>query len=197
MGRWHRALVHERRVGVLVELLVQEIPNRAHVLDIGCGDGTIGYLLAERRPDISIEGAEVEARPGCRIPCHTFDGEKLPFDDLSFDVCLFVDVLHHTRDVSILLSEAARVSRSFVVLKDHLSENGLDHATLQFMDWVGNRPHGVHLPYNYQSRKEWMRHFMENGLAMSTWTTEVPLYPFPFSLVAGRQLHFVARLRKL
>jgi uncharacterized protein YjbI with pentapeptide repeats len=108
---------------------------------------------------------------------------------------MLVDVLHHTSDVSMLLREAARVSRTNVLLKDHLSENALDHATLRFMDWVGNRPHGVTLTYNYQSRAQWNAHFAACGLKIAAFTTELNLYPAPFSAVVGRNLHFVALLK--
>ena len=107
-----------------------------------------------------------------------------------------MDVLHHTQDPAILLREAVRVSRSFVLLKDHLDENIFDDITLRFMDWVGNRPHGVVLTYNYQSRSQWANCFSKCGLVETTWTTRVPLYPPPFSFVAGRRLHFVALLGK-
>jgi SAM-dependent methyltransferase len=177
-------------------MLAARIPQRASVLDIGCGDGTIGSLIAHLRPDISIQGVEVLVRPKCKIECRAFDGASLPFPDASFDVCLFVDVLHHTQDPALLLREAARASRSFVLLKDHLDENFFDDATLRFMDWVGNRPQGVVLTYNYQSRGEWQEHFLRCGLAEASWTTQVPLYPTPFSLLAGRGLHFVSLLRK-
>ena len=196
MGSWHRAFVFERRTRVLAELLAAQIPQGASVLDIGCGDGAIGSLVVQLRPDISIQGVEFLVRPECKIECRAFDGSSLPFADASFDVCLFVDVLHHTEDPAILLHEAARVSRSFVLLKDHLDENFLDDVTLRFMDWASNRPHGVVLTYNYQSRREWAEHFSRCGLAEETWTTRVPLYPFPVSLVAGRGLHFVSLLRK-
>jgi SAM-dependent methyltransferase len=196
IGRWHHAFVFERRTRVLAEMLAGQIAQRASVLDIGCGDGTIASLIKKLRPDVAVQGVEFLVRPGCKIECRAFDGLSLPFPDASFDVCLFVDVLHHTQDPSILLREAARVSRSFVLLKDHLDENFIDDATLRFMDWVGNRPHGVVLTYNYQSRKQWAQHFSNCGLAEVSWTTEVPLYPTPFSLVAGRGLHFVSLLRK-
>ncbi len=182
---------------MLAELLAAQIPQGASVLDIGCGDGTIGSLIAHLRPDVSIQGVEFLVRPGCKIECHAFDGSKLPFPDASFDVCLFVDVLHHTQDPTILLREAARVSRSFVLLKDHLDENFLDDATLRFMDWVGNRPYGVVLTYNYQSRKQWAEHFSGCGLTEASWNTRVPLYPAPFSLLVGRGLHFVSLLKKV
>ena len=64
------------------------------------------------------------------------------------------------------------------------------------MDWVGNRPHGVVLTYNYQSRNEWADHFSKCGLKEVNWTTQVPLYPPPFSLLVGRGLHFVSLLKK-
>src|SRR5216684_4118626 len=196
MGSWHRAFVFQRRTRVLAEILASQIPQRASVLDIGCGDGTISSLIAERRPDISIQGVEYLVRPECKIECRAFDGSSLPFQDGSFDVCLFVDVLHHTQDPSVLLREAARVSRSFVLIKDHLDENAFDHLTLRFMDWVGNRPYGVVLTYNYQGRREWSEHFLKCGLAEATWTTEVALYPPPVSFLVGRGLHFVSLLRK-
>jgi ubiquinone/menaquinone biosynthesis C-methylase UbiE len=192
----HQAFVHQRRVRVLAAALAAQIPPSASVLDIGCGDGTISGLIAESRPDISIKGVEVLVRPGCRIECFPFDGSTLPFPDASFDVCMLVDVLHHTRDVRVLLREAARVSRNGVLLKDHLSENVFDHATLRFMDWVGNRPHGVTLTYNYQNRAQWNAHFAACGLKVATFTTELGLYPAPFSALVGRNLHFVALLQK-
>ena len=197
MGTWHRAFVFERRTRVLAEMLAAQIHGRASVLDIGCGDGTIGSLIAQLRPDISIQGVEFLVRPECKIECRGFDGTSLPFPNDSFDVCLFVDVLHHTQDPAILLREAVRVSRSFVLLKDHLDENILDDVTLRFMDWVGNRPHGVVLTYNYQSRTQWVDLFSRCGLGETTWTTRVPLYPPSVSFVAGRGLHFVALLRKI
>jgi ubiquinone/menaquinone biosynthesis C-methylase UbiE len=195
--RWHDTFVHERRTRVLAEMLAAQIPKGAAVLDIGCGDGTIASRIRHRRPDVSVEGVELQVRPGCKIACRAFDGSKLPFPDASFDACLFVDVLHHTEDPAILLREAARVSRSLVHLKDHLDENLVDDATLRYKDWVGNRPYRVALTYNYQSAKQWAEHFSRCGLAEATWTTEVPLYPWPFSVLAGRRLHFVSLLRKM
>jgi SAM-dependent methyltransferase len=194
--RWHGAFVHQRRIRVLAEALAEHLPQRATVLDIGCGDGTISALIAQLRPDVAIQGVEVMLRPSCKIACSGFDGSTLPFGDASFDLCMFVDVLHHTDDVAVLLREAARVARSFVVLKDHVDENFFDHATLRFMDWVGNRPQGVRLTYNYQSRCQWSANFSKCGLREASWTTEIPLYPALFGIVFGRKLHFVSLLKK-
>jgi SAM-dependent methyltransferase len=196
IGRWHHAFVFQRRTRVLAELLAAQVPRRASVLDVGCGDGTIASLMMQLRADISIEGVEFMLRPSCKIECHSFDGARLPYPDASFDVCLFVDVLHHMQDPMTLLREAVRVTRDFVLLKDHLDENILDDITLRFMDWVGNRPHGVLLMYNYLGRKQWAEYFSMCGLKEESWNRNVPLYLWPFSLVFGRELHFVALLRK-
>jgi ubiquinone/menaquinone biosynthesis C-methylase UbiE len=192
----HGAVVFRRRARVLAELMAARIPRRASLLDVGCGDGTIGNLIAQIRPDVSVRGVELMVRSGCKIQCEPFDGSTLPFADGSFDVCILADVLHHTTDVSTLLCEAARVSRSRVLIKDHLNENTLDDVTLRFMDWVGNRPHGVSNTYNYQSRVQWAGHFAKCGLVETDWTTQVPLYPWPVSLLLGRRLHFMAALSK-
>lgn len=196
ISRLHHAFVFQRRMRALAELLAAQIPKGASVLDVGCGDGSIAGRIAELRPDISIQGVEFLVRPECKIECCSFDGLTLPYPDGSFDLCVFVDVLHHTQDPAILLREAVRVTRDFVLLKDHLDENFLDDITLRFMDWVGNRPHGVVLTYNYQSRKQWAAYFSACGLKEENWIGDVPLYPWPFSLVAGRGLHFISLLKK-
>jgi len=82
------------------------------------------------------------------------------------------------------------------LIKDHLSESRFDFKTLQFMDWVGNRPHGVALPYNYKSRAEWDRYFLRASLTVQNWCDRIPIYPFPFSALFGRGLHFIAMLEK-
>jgi hypothetical protein len=97
----------------------------------------------------------------------------------------------------VLLREATRVARKNVLLKDHLSENSFDHATLRLMDWVGNRPHGVVLPYNYQSRSQWHTHFASTNLVPQSFLTHLPLYPAPTNLIFGRNLHFLALLDKI
>lgn len=192
----HNRWVHYGRARVLAGLLADLIPPSAKVLDVGCGDGVIAHLVKQIKPAVSIRGVEVMPRPHCLIECASYDGKKLPMDDSSVDVCMFVDVLHHTLDPEGLLREAGRVTKTHVLIKDHLCENVVDKMVLRFMDWVGNRPHGVYLPYNYQSRNQWDQQFSSFGLSIAAWNHNLPLYPFPFDRVFGRKLHFIAWLTK-
>jgi SAM-dependent methyltransferase len=193
---FHHRWIFQRRVAVLSTLLAEMIPPAASVLDVGCGDGSIGKLIAQKQPGVAVHGLEVMARPVCELEYSLFDGTRIPYPDASFDVCLFVDVLHHSDDPAQLLGEAVRVSRRYVVIKDHLCENAVDAATLRFMDWVGNRPHGVRLTYNYKSRREWDALFAAAGLGIRAWKDSVPLQAFPISTVFSRKLHFIALLAK-
>lgn len=196
MKQVHERWVFRRRARVLSTLLADLIPAGAVLLDVGCGNGMIANLVRQIKPTVSVQGLEVMPRPSCLIECAGFDGVTLPMPDDSVDVCMFVDVLHHTLNIEDLLGEARRVSRRFVLIKDHLCENRLDKAVLAFMDWVGNRAHGVRLPYNYQSKAEWYQLFLPCNLRIASWNERLPLYPPPFSAVFGRGLHFVGQFEK-
>jgi len=165
------------------------------VLDVGCGDGRLARLIADKRPDISTHGIDVRLRSDAAISVEAFDGKTIPYGEGSFDVVMFVDVLHHTNDPMILLHEAVRVARQAILVKDHLLEGAFAYSTLRFMDWVGNARHGVALPYNYWTSAQWERAFDNLGLVIQYWGSNLKLYPFPFDLVFERSLHFIALLR--
>ncbi len=192
----HNDYVFKRRVNVLLEILSALIPNGSSVLDIGCGNGHIDSLIMQNKPGVTIQGLEVLERPKCLIDCKVFDGIQIPLKDLSVDICMFIDVLHHTHNIKKLLEEAYRVSRRYILIKDHICKNLIDHIILKFMDWIGNRPHGVNLVYNYKSKQQWDNYFSDLELLKISWNEEVNLYPFPANLLFGQGLHFITLLEK-
>jgi SAM-dependent methyltransferase len=191
----HRGYVHGRRVRVLLSHLAPLLPPHGTVLDVGAGDGHVARALMDARPDVQIEGIDPLVRPDTQIPVREFDGTTIPYPDGSYDAVLFIDVLHHATDQIALLREARRVARQAVIIKDHLCDGFLARPTLRFMDAVGNRRHGVALPYSYWSSGEWQRAFAAVGLKPEVEIRQLGLYPFPASLLFDRGLHFVARLR--
>ena len=192
--RVHRGYVQGRRVRVLAEHIAELLPPRARVLDVGCGDGTLTAALALRRPDLSLHGIDVHVREVSLVPVRLFDGKQIPFDEGAFDALLFVDSLHHAEDPLLLLTEAVRVSRQAVVIKDHTLDGFMAGPTLRLMDRVGNARHGVPLPFNYWTEARWRESFAQLGLHIEVWRAKLGLYPPPAGWLFDRSLHFLARL---
>jgi ubiquinone/menaquinone biosynthesis C-methylase UbiE len=120
----------------------------------------------------------------------------LPFDDNSFDAIIIVDVLHHCTDPVSVLKECARVSKRWLIIKDHVSDSVLDSKILAFMDWFGNRAHGVVLPYNYLSTSDWCFILNETGLKLVRDVKRLNLYSYPFDIIFGGSLHCLYLLEK-
>ena len=196
IGVLHEKLVFNRRVEILAGWFARLAPRSARVLDVGCGDGLISAVLQSRRPDLIVTGIDVLPRSHTHVPVDMFDGSTIPFDDQSFDLVLFSDVLHHTADPAILLREARRVSRESVLIKDHNRNGLLAGARLRLMDWVGNARFGVALPYNYWSERQWHDAWREIGLKPEQTVTRIGLYPKPFDWVFGAKLHFITLLKR-
>lgn len=88
-------------------------------LDIGCADGYYALGLAERGA-ASVVGVEVDSALVTRaaslphppsVSYRLGAGERLPFDDGTFDGVLLNEVLEHAKDDAGTLSEVARVLR--------------------------------------------------------------------------------------
>lgn len=190
----HQSTIFPRRLKVLSQLICEQMPENATILDVGCGSGELAQTIMGNRPDLKISGLEVQVRPQTLIPVVTYDGEHLPFEDKSFDVVMFIDVLHHTNCALNLLAEAARVARRLIIIKDHLCEGAWDQQILRFMDRVGNDRFDVPSPGNYWSREQWLRSFQELMLKPQIFKDSIQLYPRPLDLVFGGKLHLFAAL---
>ena len=191
----HAGFIQKYRVRRLSHHLARSIPHGASVLDVGSGSGELTFALARKRPDLSLHGIDVLIRARSHVPTIPFDGSRLPFSDKSIDAVLLIDVLHHTEDPMILLREARRVAKRFVIVKDHLVGSRFDEPLLRFMDRVGNARYGVALPGNYWTPKQWSAAF-ENLDQVGPWQTSLGLYPWPFGHIFDRSLHFLTFLQE-
>jgi len=117
--RSHRWRTAENSAGYLLA----HLPPDAHVLDVGCGPGTITVDLAARVPAGQVTGidaapdvlaiarqeAERRGRPNVRF--ETGDAYHLAFADGTFDVVHAHQVLQHLSDPAGALAEMRRVCR--------------------------------------------------------------------------------------
>jgi SAM-dependent methyltransferase len=194
LAKIHGRFVLNRRMIVLAAHIASMLQETASVLDVGCGNGVISSLVMKSRHGISIQGIDVLKRPTCAIPMQVFDGTTIPLADDSVDSVMFVDVLHHTIDPGRLLAEAARVARRWIIIKDHLGNNRFSKGVLAFMDWVGNSPHGVNIPYNYLSSADWDRCWAALDSSPDIYLTNLGLYPGFARPLFENGLHFMCRI---
>jgi ubiquinone/menaquinone biosynthesis C-methylase UbiE len=190
--RW----ISQYRVDQLVRLFGErlrrfEVPQ---VLDVGCGHARITARLKEMFPAASFRGVDVVVRPGSSIEVIGYDGTTLPFPDKSMDVVLLIDVLHHADHPAELLKECGRVSRSLVLVKDHLCESSYDWLRLAWMDWFGNRPFNIPMTYEYLSRRQWQSAFDHAGLVCDRLDDRIRTCPPPTDLILDRGVQMFAEL---
>jgi len=197
LERVHEAYVYGTRIQRLSEHLSKLIPPSCSLLDVGCGDGQLARSLQRKRPDLRIEGVEIQLRKQTWIPVTQFDGKSLPYGELCFDGVMLIDVLHHTPEPRRLLQEALRVSRRWLILKDHILRGPWAGARLRFMDYVANARHAVALPYNYLSSEEWNELRRALDLQIAAEVKQLGLYPWPLDYVFGAKLQFLALLERV
>jgi len=185
----HERIIHPARVRNLTHGLGDLLASGASLLDVGCGDGSMAALLRDRYGLSRVEGVDVLVRDRVDIPVASFDGRNLPWADRSWDYVMAVDVLHHADDQQALLTDMLRVARRAVLLKDHLCENTFDRWMLLKMDGVGNDRHGVSIPGRYLSHDQWRALIDGAGGKVVTFSDQVPIYPWPLSMIFGRGLH--------
>ncbi len=192
----HNIFIFQRRIKVLsTEILTFINPSIKTILDVGCGDGAIAKLIKNKNKEIKIDGIDVMERPSSSISIELYDGENIPYNNNSFDCTILIDVLHHVKNIKQLLTEAKRVSKKFILIKDHQYKSNFDLNVLKFMDYVGNKPHNVIIEYNFLNEAEWNYMFNDLGLKVIKKKTKLPLYPFPFNILFGRKLHFICLLQ--
>jgi SAM-dependent methyltransferase len=195
LGRFHAAFVHGRRSRRIAEVVAAALEplGRGTLLDVGCGDGGVAALIAERWGGTPL-GIEIHARRRVAIPFAIFDGRRIPVTDHGVDFVLLADVLHHDEEPVRLLREAARVARRSVVVKDHCADSAWDRLILTVMDWVGNAPHGVARPGRYVRSEDWTRLAEEAGLRVAARMRLDGLYPPVAESVFGRRAHVLLTL---
>jgi SAM-dependent methyltransferase len=89
----------------------------ARVMDLGCGAGDSVDLFRALDPELDWVGVDIEdshevsGRTRADAEFVTFDGQRLPFEDSSFDLVYCKQVLEHVEHPHELLREVARVLR--------------------------------------------------------------------------------------
>ena len=130
--------------------IAQLVPQGAHVLDLGCGDGALlAYLQKER--DCTGYGVEIDdsnvlacVQRGVNVIQLNLDEGLVMFDDASFDVVLQIDTLQHLRNAEVMLRETVRVGRVGIVAFPNFA-----HWPNRLSILAGRMPVTKRLPYQW------------------------------------------------
>lgn len=149
-------------------------------LDVGAGRGISSFALASDgwrvtalEPDAShVVGAgairQLAADAGLQIEVTQEWGERLPFDDASFDLVHCRQVLHHARDLRQLCAEIGRVLRPggrFIATREHVVSRTADVPAFQ-------AAHPLHRLYGGENAFM-LREYLEAIAAAGTNTSQV------------------------
>jgi methionine biosynthesis protein MetW len=105
----------------LHQRIAQMVPEGAHVLDLGCGNGALlAHLKATRGCSgygVEINDDDVHAcvQRGVNVIQANLEAGLSMFRDQSFDVVLQIDTLQHLRNAEVMLRETARVGQLGIV----------------------------------------------------------------------------------
>ena len=113
--------------GLKARFIVDHVPDRGVVLDIGCGGGKMLRTLARERPAAQLHGCDLR-RPAEQSSSFEFrlvdDPDRLPYDDASIDTVLVVDVFEHVHQPEAFVREVSRVLRPSGLLVGFMPAEG-------------------------------------------------------------------------
>lgn len=138
--------------------LIEKYLTGKKVLEVGCGRGSFIASLRNhgcRCVGIDASGEMIKAatkrNPGPEY--HVMDGADLKFADQSFDVVLFVYVLHHVKELDKTLAEAKRVGKKIIFYESCACKTS---PAKQLSKWYWKLTDGG---YEYLTLDEWKQRF--------------------------------------
>jgi SAM-dependent methyltransferase len=194
MRRMHKS-VYAARTRALIAVICPVLNEGDRVLDIGCGTGALGRSIMDSQlcpRGVQVEGLERVRRGDEPIPVHAYDGVRAPMADGSYDVVMLADVLHHEPDEARLLSEARRLARRIVIIKDHRLGAPFAQQRISLLDWAANAPHSVPCLYRYNSVPQWAALYDAVGLTVRQELLSMKLYPPQYNWFFGNDLQYFA-----
>ena len=191
--------IYRHRLRALVDAIVPHLNEGDEVIDVGCGNGTLGAsIMADPScpKGVRVRGLERFPRGGEPIEVIPYDGTRMPLEDGAVDVVIVADVLHHEPDPDHLAAECARVVGRRLIVKDHLVKGLLAQQRISFIDWAANAPYGVPCLYRYNTPAGWAEFREKLGMEPVEERQGMHVYPPLFEQIFGGGLHYFAVLRQ-
>lgn len=176
-----RTALNPARFGYFQRVLADKLHIDArgkHALDVGCGGGLLAEEFARLGCRVtgidpsepSVEAARTHAwETGLDIDYRVGVGERLSFEDASFDIVYCCDVLEHVNDLDQVIAEIARVLKpSGVFLYDTINRTLVSKLVFiklyQDWGWTSFFPPNVHIWDMFIRPEELRGHLTRHGI---------------------------------
>jgi len=93
-----------------------EISKGTTLLDVGCGNGFFSHYFDQICQTTGVDYSEKMLKQNPISRKHQMDANNLQFKDDSFDIVFCHALLHHVEDMSRVIQEMKRVSKSGVIV---------------------------------------------------------------------------------
>lgn len=192
----HRQAVQVPRATRITDVFVQLGGQAESLLDVGAGNGAIAAEVARRLGASRVAGVDVLVQPVTQIEVTSYDGERIPFEDKSFEVVTISDVLHHCAKPREVLRECLRVASRCVLVKDHFCFGPLSNAMLWALDVTGNAEAGILVRGTYFSPNQWVDMVRDAGGRIGALEWPMQIHATPIRWVTRDELQFAMRVEK-
>lgn len=147
------------RTKTFVALFSGDLKRNQKIIDIGAGSCLIAKYIRDKF-QTNITPIDVVDYNKTNLKLVLYNGEKIPFENQTFDIALIIFVLHHSKDQETILNEAKRVAKRIIILED-TPKNKLEKLLWHFWDWLLNLGHDVKMSYSARTDEEWLVLFEE------------------------------------
>jgi ubiquinone/menaquinone biosynthesis C-methylase UbiE len=167
------------RSKIIIEAIKPFISPAKRILDVGCGNGVVSREI-EKHFNCFLTGTDIL---DYRLEKINFKKmlfeDRLDFEDKSFDIGLFTDVLHHIPFATQikLIQEALRVCSQVLIIEVKPT------FTAKLIDYMVNQIHNkdMQIIYTFRNERQWQELFRKNGITSSYIKVKKPFFLYPIS----------------
>jgi ubiquinone/menaquinone biosynthesis C-methylase UbiE len=99
------------------QFILEKLPEKRKVIDVGCGTGTLLGLIKQNKPGLKIEGRDISNIAIMKLKGRGINGkvEKLPNISGKADIIIATEVLEHMKDDEKVLQSMSKVAKQIII----------------------------------------------------------------------------------
>jgi len=133
------------------DLVLEEVPEHAKVLDLGCGDGSLLVMLQEKKRvkgfgvEISEQGVSLCVEKGLYCYQADIDDGLSDYKDDSFDYVILNQTIQNTKRPDYVINEVLRIGKKAIISFPNFAYI----STRSYLMFRGTMPVNELLPYEW------------------------------------------------